>query len=202
MKIYTLQLPPIMTNCYIAYEKEGGKCFIIDPASCAEKIITAINMLSLKPKAILLTHGHFDHIAAADELREKYSVPLYIHSEDGEMIKSPLMNCSIFMSDDNVTLKDADKFLKDGDKLKLDDESFTVMHTPGHSKGSCVFVCSNAIISGDTIFKGTYGRYDLFGGDYGTLMESLKKVLSLSPVLDIYPGHDEKTTVAEESIHY
>ena len=202
MKVITIPLPPIMTNCYIAYERDGGKCFIIDPASSEEKIKTIIDAHSLKPKAIILTHGHFDHIAAADRLREMYSIPLYIHEADGEMIKDSRLNCSSSMMGMAIVLKDADRLLKDGDKIKLESESLTVMHTPGHSPGSCVFVACDCIFSGDTVFRGTYGRYDLPGGNFELLMDSIRRVMTLSPILTVYPGHDEKTTIGDESIYY
>lgn len=202
MKILTLPLPPIMTNCYIAYEKEGGKCFIIDPASSAERIKTIIDAHDLKPKAILLTHGHFDHIAAADELRKQYKIPLMIHEQDAEMIVSAELNCSRAMMGASITLSPADKLLKEGDRIKLENESLKVLHTPGHSPGSCVYVGNGIAFSGDTLFKGTYGRYDLPGGSFQTLMGSIKRILELSPITVLYPGHDEKTNVADEEIYY
>lgn len=191
-----------MTNCYIAYEKEGGKCFIIDPASSADKISTYIDAYSLTPKAILLTHGHFDHIAASDILRDKYKIPLCVHEGDSNMITSPSLNCSKPMMGISVALRPADKLLKEGSLIKLESESLRVLHTPGHSPGSCVFVGSDFIFSGDTIFRGTYGRYDLPGGDYDLLMNSIKKVFELNPLHDIYPGHDNKTTISEEMMYY
>lgn len=202
MKIITLSLPPIMTNCYIAYEKDGGKCFIIDPASSPERIDALISAHSLVPKAILLTHGHFDHIAAADSLRDRYSIPLFIHESDGNMITSASLNCSKPMMGTSITIKPADKLLRDGDKIKLESESLKVMHTPGHSPGSCVFVGNGFIFSGDTVFKGTYGRYDLPGGDFSILMSSIKRILALNPIFEIYPGHDEKTSVSDEMMYY
>lgn len=202
MNVLTLSLPPLMTNCYIVYEREGGKCFIIDPASCADKISTAVDAHRLKPKAILLTHGHFDHISAADKLREKYRIPLYIHEDDLKMIASPSLNCSKLMMGIEVTLKPADKIIKDGDLLKLETVSIKVIHTPGHSPGSCVFLGGGCVFSGDTVFRDTYGRYDLPGGNYNQLINSIKRVMSLDPNYEIYPGHNEKTTIAREMIHY
>lgn len=202
MKVLTISLPPIMTNCYLAFECEGGKCFIIDPASNAEKIIEIISSASLSPTAILLTHGHFDHIEAADILREHYSIPLLVHEGDADMIKSPTLNCSMSMMGTVVKLKDADGFLKDGDEIKLENEGLRIMHTPGHSPGSCVFIADNLIFSGDTVFRSTYGRYDLPGGDYMTLMRSIIRIMSLDEGLIVYPGHDEKTTIAREKIYY
>ena len=144
----------------------------------------------------------FDHIAASDELRDKYSVPLYIHEGDSGMLTSSFLNCSRPMMGTDVILRPADKLLKDGDVLKLENESLRVMHTPGHSPGSCVFVGNGFIFSGDTVFKDTYGRYDLPGGDFSQLMQSIKRVMALNPVFEIYPGHEEKTTVSDEMIHY
>ncbi len=202
MKVFTIPLPPIMTNCYIAYEREGGKCFIIDPASNEEKIKAIIEMQKLSPKAILLTHGHFDHISAADKLRDMYSIPLYIHENDAEMIKSPVLNCSQSFMGIAVALNSADKLLSEGNKLLLEKESLTVIHTPGHSSGSCIYVGNNVLFSGDTVFQGSYGRYDLPGGDYSALMQSIQRVMKLNPTLTVYPGHGEKTTIADEMLNY
>ena len=202
MNVVTLALLPLMTNCYIAYEREGGKCFIIDPASNEERIIQTLNLMRLKPKAILLTHGHFDHIGAADSLRDHYSIPLIVHEADAKMIKSPILNCASAFMGMNVALRDADKLVKDGDVLKLEKESLRVLHTPGHSEGSCVYVGNDLIFSGDTVFRGSYGRYDLYGGNYGELMESVRRVLELDTRMVIYPGHDETTTVLDERENY
>lgn len=202
MNVTTIPLPPIMTNCYVAYEREGGKCFIIDPASNEEQIIRLIKSKGLIPSAILLTHGHFDHIGAADKLREYYSIPLYVHKDDGEMIRSHHANCSMAFTGTSVELSQADRLLKDGDVIKLDDEELFVMHTPGHSPGSCVFVGNDLIFSGDTVFKGTYGRYDLPGGDFQALFRSIQKVMALNPTMTVYPGHNEETSIGEERKYY
>lgn len=202
MKVFTISLPPIMTNCYVAYEREGGKCFIIDPASNEEEIKRLIESKSLKPSAILLTHGHFDHIGAVDKLREYYSIPLYIHESDGEMIGSHHANCSMAFMGTPITLRQADRLLKNGDVIQLEDEFLRVMHTPGHSPGSCVFVGKDLVFSGDTVFRGTYGRYDLPGGDFQTLFKSIQRVMELDPSMTVYPGHNEKTTIGEERKNY
>ena len=118
------------------------------------------------------------------------------------MICSSTLNCSKPMLGVDITLDPADKLLKDGDKIKLENEVLRVMHSPGHSPGSCVYIGNGFIFSGDTVFKGTYGRYDLPGGDYSLLMQSIKRIMKLNPTLEIYPGHYEKTTISDEMLYY
>lgn len=198
MKVFTIPLPPLMTNCYVVYEREGGRCFIIDPASSPDTIVEIIDRMKLKPKAVLLTHGHFDHIGGADALRERYGIPLYLHEGDLDMITKPEMNCSASFMGGNVMLKEADKALRDGDAVTLEKEFLRVLHTPGHSEGSCVYLGDGIMFSGDTLFCNGYGRCDLYGGNYGALMESIQGLMRLDSRTRVYPGHGEPTTIGDE----
>ncbi len=202
MKVFTIPLPPMMTNCYLAYEREGGKCFIIDPGANAEKIITLIELQQLKPSAILLTHGHFDHIEAADKLKKYFKIPIFIHKDDAEMVTDPSINGCVLLGRNDIFSKGADSLLEGGEEIKLEKEKLTVMHTPGHSRGSVCYVGRDIIFSGDTVFRGTYGRYDLYGGSFDDLMTSIMRIMTLDEGLTVYPGHDAKTTIADEKKYY
>lgn len=202
MKYIKLELAPIQTNCYIVFNEIGGEGYIIDPASNAEKIAKVISENGLKPKGILLTHGHFDHIGASDDLRKLYKIPLCIHENDAEMLENATSNCSASFIGYPILLNPADVILKSGDVLNADGESLRVLHTPGHSRGSLSFICDNYIFSGDTVFKGSYGRFDLPGGSFNELKNSIQMLLSLDEALIICPGHGDETCVKDEVSMY
>ena len=198
MNVITLVLPPLDTNCYIVFEKDDDKCIIIDPASSSEKITHIISEKNLIPLSVILTHGHFDHIGAADFLREYYNIPLCIHEYDAELLSSPEKNASRFLMFGDVVISHADKLLNDESIIKFGKGRLNVMHTPGHTKGSCVLVGESEIFSGDTLFRDGYGRCDLYGGNINELSESLHALFLLNECLTVYPGHGEKTTVGYE----
>ena len=198
LNIITLTLPPFQTNTYIIFEKLKGKCIVIDPASSFSVIKDKIDEFKLKPAMIFLTHGHFDHIGACDELRNEYNIPLAIHENDAEMITSPKLNASALLTSTIIALNPADKILKNSDVIKLESESLKVMHTPGHTQGSCVLIGRNVVFSGDTLFSGGYGRYDLFGGSFDELVNSLEKIFTLDESLKVYPGHGPTTDIFNE----
>lgn len=198
LNVLTLTLPPFGTNTYIVFEKSKGKCIIIDPASNSQLIKNKIKEFQLKPILIFLTHGHFDHIGACDELREEYKIPLAIHEQDANLLISPRLNASTLLSEHEIALNPAEKIIREPTAFKLENKYLRVLHTPGHTKGSCVLVCDDEIFTGDTLFKGGYGRYDLPGGSAEDLMKSLERVLTLDDRLKVYPGHGETTEIYQE----
>ncbi|MBQ0126070.1 MAG: MBL fold metallo-hydrolase [Clostridiales bacterium] len=187
MKFDVINLPPVGTNCYIIYGEKIA--VIIDPASNAEKILSAIEKSGKTLAAVLLTHGHFDHIGAAEEICEKTAAPLYIHDDDVELLTSPEHNASKSFDCPDVTVNIAATPLTDGQKLVFDDIEITVMHTPGHTKGSVCYFCGDDVFTGDTLFEGGYGRTDLYGGDFHKIIASLKKLLPLVKEKRVHPGH-------------
>lgn len=198
LNVKMLSLPPLGTNCYIVSDTYRNECIIIDPASSAEKISKVIRDNNLKPKKLILTHGHFDHMGAAETLREEYKIPLYIHENDAELLSSPEKNASGLLPYGDIKLSPPDGLLKEGDKIKIGEHELLVHHTPGHTMGSCVFVGEKELFSGDTLFRKGYGRYDLYGGDKDALFSSLKKLLALDGNLTVYPGHGQTTKISHE----
>ena len=198
LNIITLPLPPFQTNTYIVFEKYKGKCIIIDPASSFSIIKNKISEFKLNPSLIFLTHGHFDHIGACEELREEYKVPLAIHENDAELLTSSRLNASSLLLGQEIILKPAEKLLKDSDCIKIEAYKLRVMHTPGHTQGSCVLIGENEIFSGDTLFNSGYGRYDLPGGSFEDLAKSLEKIFDLKESLTVYPGHGSTTNIYDE----
>lgn len=204
ISICKMVLGSVRTNTYLVYN-EDGEGIIIDPADSADIIKTEITNLSIKIKGIVLTHGHFDHIGAALELRSHYNVKIYAHEKEEVILESSANNLS-FMSGGNFTIK-ADIYLKDNEKFKLAGFDIQVIHTPGHTIGSVCYLISKdderVLMSGDTLFLGSHGRFDFPTGSYPMIMNSIKeKLLKLDEDLEVYPGHNEQTTIGKEKSNY
>ena len=184
-------------NCYIVYD-EAGVCVIVDPGEDSETIADHIAENDLEPKAILLTHGHFDHTGAVVALKERYEdLPVYIHYDDRKMLTEPDQQ-GVFDFGVNDEFE-ADNFVEDGEILSFGDLKIKVLHTPGHTKGSCCYLCENTLFSGDTLFRRSIGRVDLPGGNESAMMKTLKNIIAELPEeLDVCPGHGEFTTIGEE----
>ena len=158
--------------------------------------------LNVELKGILLTHGHFDHIISIDTIRAKHSVPVYIHKEDDCMLTDGNLNGFYLFFQKDCVHSPADVLFEDGYEIQLDDETITVLHTPGHSKGSCCFIFNDdtngtSLITGDTLFSNSVGRCDLFGGNEKELATSIKKLFTFDKKSPIYPGHNESSTLGE-----
>jgi len=179
MQIKTIKVGDLRTNCYIAIE--GTRGIVIDPGFDIQKIVDEIG--EAKIKAIILTHGHFDHVTEAFELKEKIGAPVMISEKDEAMMAYS-------------TQITADKLLKDGDIV----EGFKVILTPGHSRGSICLYNEKAklLFSGDTLFFNDHGRTDLPGSSPKDMLSSLKKLLSLDPGTKVFPGHGKPTTISNE----
>lgn len=198
MNIKGISLGALGTNCYIVYDDVN--CLIVDPGGEPEKVIELIVKLQVKPQAILLTHAHFDHIGAVDELRNHFNLDVYLHEAESDWLSDPNLNGSILFTRTPVTTKAPDKILKTG-KMDLSSFSFEVIHTPGHSPGSVTFVFETEkfIISGDVLFQQGVGRTDLPGGNSNELVNSIRnKLYQLDESYIIYPGHGSQTNIQAE----
>ena len=191
------------TNCYIVYNSDSMEGLIIDPAANASAIDSKVKELGVNIKGILLTHGHFDHIGAADELKKLYDVKVYAHEE--EVTENGMLNLSaMFETGESVKV---DEKLRDGDSFKLCGFDIKLIHTPGHTKGSSCYLINDGekdrLFSGDTIFCGSYGRTDFPTGDMRQLIDSiLNKLLVLDEDLEVYSGHGEQTFIGDEKKNY
>ncbi len=181
------------TNCYLLENTDTKEVLIIDPGADAELIMQTVG--GRKPVAVLITHGHFDHVSAADEVCGRYAIPLYIHTLDAAKLTDPKMNESIAFGSVAVTVGTKPETLEDEQVLTLAGMEITVLHTPGHSKGSvCYLLPENlGIFCGDTLFSGGYGRYDFGDGNFHELKQSLRKLMNLHPKILAYPGHGPTT---------
>lgn len=197
MKILTYSLGATFTNCYLVYCENSGKACLIDAPEYDNKIMNVISSKGLSLEYIILTHGHFDHILGAEAFREKTGAKIAVHELDAEYLENPEKSMTFLYNGETLS---ADILLKNNDILTFGDISLRVIHTPGHTKGSSFFVCDDEKImfSGDTLFKSNIGRFDFYGGDYDTLMESLQKLKSMDGNYTIYPGHGDVTMLDDE----
>lgn len=184
-----------LANSYII--ADNGEAAIVDPSD-PDRVTSIINENDLKVRFIILTHGHFDHITGVDSLVDQFpGSQVLIHPADHGKLADPEKNVSTLFGA-NVKVK-ADKFsLTEKDVVKIGNTEIKVMETPGHTEGSIVLMVGSNLISGDTLFKGSVGRTDLPGSSNEALMGSLKKIMTLSDHLKVYPGHGEQTVLGEE----
>lgn len=199
IKILHFVLGPVATNCYIMINTETKEAIIIDPAANADRLSAEIVSQEVSPVAILLTHGHFDHIMAVNELKDKYDIPVYAHEDEEDVLKMTSLNMSTNMGVRYVTK--ADHYLKDGDRLELAGFNIIVYHTPGHTKGGvCYYLPEQKILfSGDTLFHYSIGRTDFPTGSMSTLVRSIKEKLFVLPDdVQVLTGHEDMTTIGFE----
>lgn len=184
----------IETNSYVVSENQFA--LFIDPEGEPATFIQYINDQKLIPLAILLTHGHFDHIGAVEALRSLYEIPVYAGENEKELLASANLNLSTMMYD-NLSIN-ADYYVKDLDVIKLSNMEVQVLETPGHTIGSVCYIMQDHIFSGDTLFLESYGRFDFPTGNKMMLYNSVKRLLALPNDYIVHPGHGDKTTLAHE----
>jgi glyoxylase-like metal-dependent hydrolase (beta-lactamase superfamily II) len=199
-KISTLNLGMLSTNCFIVSD-ENNDCVAIDIGGSSDKFIAYIKENNLNLKAILLTHGHFDHMMGVGEVQREYDIPVYIHKSDVVCFKNPRFNVSYIVGNEyTADIKNIIE-IDDNDTINISNISnlrFRVIHTPGHTKGSVCYDMGDDLFTGDTIFKGSWGRTDFPGGDIDELISSLLRLKNLDGDRNIYSGHSEVTTLETE----
>ena len=205
MEIISLPTIGFASNCYIVHN--GKDAFAVDPSISEKKIIKALEERGLTLAGILLTHGHFDHIWRAQELRDETGAPLYVHELDDEMLTDADKNAYRTFTGNDFTIKKADVLLRDGDVIALGNEQIKVIHTPGHTRGSVCYDTGDSLLSGDTIFAEGFGRYDLYGGDLNALKSSIRKLMKMAEAENrwLYSGHGDGSTLrraTENSKYY
>ena len=182
IEIRNLLVSECYTNCYLCKNKETGEGFIVDPGENELKISVNISKMEMKPVAIILTHGHYDHIGAVNALKERYGIKVYVSEAEKELIGDKKMNLSSYF-DSPMTIE-ADEFLKDGQKITLEDNEI--------------------LFSGDTLFHGSRGRTDFPGGSESEIMKSIREKLlkKLPDETAVLPGHNDSTTIGTEKVYY
>ncbi|GAA0177284.1 MBL fold metallo-hydrolase [Clostridium sediminicola] len=180
-------------NCYIVIDTDSKEGVIIDPGADALKISEWIDKNGINVKYILLTHGHYDHTGAVDDLLSNYQVPLLMNKKDYDMIET---NADVF---GKINSQKPERFINDGDEIYLGSSVIKCISTPGHSAGGMCFLTNDLLFAGDTLFYSSMGRWDLPGGDYNTLMNSIRnKLLVLPENTKVMPGHGPNTLIKNE----
>jgi len=199
-RVHTIVVGPFAVNCYLLWNEATAEAVIIDPGDEAELITAEMDQFNLTPRAILLTHGHGDHIAAISNLKEKFDLPLYIGQGEEKMLADPSANISAYF-DQPIVAPVPDHLVADEQVLMVAGIRLAVLSTPGHTAaGVCYFEeKAGRLFSGDTLFAGSIGRTDLGGGDFNRLIRSIReKILVLPDNVVVYPGHGPRTTVGAE----
>lgn len=192
------------TNCYIILDEQSKEIMVIDPASDIPEIVEMINILQGKLKYIYLTHCHADHILGVTELKNQCGGKILIHRDDAEGLNKPEINLSPYIGMGEIELE-ADSRIDDGDLIHLGNLEFKVIHTPGHTKGGTCLYCEKekCLFSGDTLFRGTWGRTDLPTSSREAIMDSIvNKLMILPEETIVYPGHGMMTKIKEEKPIY
>ncbi len=198
MILETLVVGPLAVNCYLLGDESTREAIVIDPGGDARKIIDAIKVAQLRVVAIVNTHAHFDHVGALTEVRDFTGAPFMLHADEAPILDAAQMSAAMFgMSVPQP--KPADRLLRAGDVVSAGSIVLTVLFTPGHTPGGICLLEGKHVFVGDTLFQGSIGRTDFPGGDYGTLMASIRdQLLPLPDETVVYAGHGATTTIGEE----
>ncbi|MCR5031386.1 MAG: MBL fold metallo-hydrolase [Lachnospiraceae bacterium] len=198
-KIYTRILGPIATNCYVIHEEESTQAVVIDPADQGSAIYQELTDKGLTVAGILLTHGHFDHMAGATDLQEKSGAKIYAASAEKALCADPALNLSLDFIGQRITVL-PDVYLEDGEDVTLGGITFHTIFTPGHTEGSCCFYVEDAdlLFAGDTLFCESIGRTDFPTSSMSSMRASLKKLMTLPESCTVYTGHGEVTAIGHE----
>jgi len=189
----------LQTNSYIIFDKYSGKGVVIDAGGGPWEIIHRIEEKEIKVEGIYVTHCHFDHILAVRELKEALGCKFYIHRADEEVLKRSVEDAELYLGLSSFDPPKPDGYIDDGDEIRVGRNILKVLHTPGHTPGSVSYVFDGGVFTGDTLFAGSIGRTDMFGGDIKLLVKSVvEKLFKLPDQYVIYPGHGPTSTIGVE----
>ena len=188
MQVAAVTVGAYQTNCYIVWQEGRDDCVIVDPGYMPEKILEVVRQQGKKVAAILLTHGHFDHVGGVRKIAEETACKVYLRPEE-KLLPEMMTDGQLYFTDSYTN------------RLTEAGLDFTVLHTPGHTPGAVCLLCRNVLFSGDTLFAGSCGRTDFPGSDSVEMVKSLKKLAVLPGDYDVLPGHGAQTTLSYEREH-
>lgn len=200
IKIYSIRVSVFTTNCYLVQNTESKEGFLIDPGDYEEKILDLLKEKEVILTGIYLTHGHLDHMMAAERIRKEYDVPVYCHEAELAVLLDPVQNLTSRFMRNGYVLEDA-VGLKDGTEFLTAGVTVTLLHTPGHTPGGCCYYLkeNGVLFSGDTLFCRSVGNTEFPGGSMGTLARSIREKLYVLPEdTVVYSGHGEETDIGSE----
>lgn len=202
MRVKCLAVGAIAANCYLVWCEDTKEGVVIDPGGEGERILAEIRQEELKVKYIINTHGHMDHVAANEKVKEGTGARVAIHVDELPLLEDPSLNLSLYMGGE-YRCPAPDLTLREGDEVTVGkDVKLTVLHTPGHTRGGLSLKAPGAIFTGDTLFADSVGRTDFPGGSFSDLIASIKsKILTCDDDYVVYPGHGPATTVGHERVH-
>lgn len=198
MILETLVVGTLGVNCYIVGDEETREAIVIDPGGNSRDILATIDKHQVRVIAIVNTHAHFDHVGALHSIRAETGAPFVLHEDEVEMLQAAQSSAAMFGL--GIPPQSApERLVRDGDRVDVGSIALQVLHTPGHTPGGICLLCENHVFVGDTLFQGSIGRTDFPGGDYATLMRSIRdKLLPLPDDTIVHPGHGGTTTIGEE----
>lgn len=195
MFIKCLKVGPIETNCYIACDTVSNRAVIIDPGADSARIISAFSETGCTADYVILTHGHADHMSAVREVLQSTQAKLAVFADELPLLKDPEKNLYNMITKGQFEPLEPEILLHDGDTLTLGSIQIKVLHTPGHTAGSCCLLTQDTLFSGDTLFKESSGRTDLPTGSGEDIKKSLERIFKLEGDLKVLPGHGDFTTL-------
>lgn len=196
--IRSFETPGMGANCYLVSGEKTKQAVLIDPGEGGKQILGWVRQYDVEVILIIITHAHFDHIGAVEDLRKELGVKVAVHEDDAEMLTSPRLNLSTFFGPGAV-VSAAEILLKDNQELTVGEMKIKILHTPGHTPGGICLLTGQGLFSGDTLFDGSIGRTDFTGGNMDMLIKSIQeKLLVLDDELPVFPGHGPATTIGRE----
>lgn len=197
----TLTVGPLEVNCYVLGSEKDKTAIIIDAGGDSDDILKILRKHTLTLKYLINTHAHFDHVGGIKQLQDMTGAQFLLHEDEIPLLRSLNEQTNAFGLP-KISMPQVDRPLKDGDKIVLGNETVVVIHTPGHSPGSICLLMENIVFTGDTLFAGSIGRTDLYGGSYDNIIHSIKtRLFALDERVMAYPGHGPCTTIGHEKQH-